>query len=326
MEIKLILKKIQEKAKRNLKATRFWILHRCIFQFLSLLTNHVSFTFELNVCEYLGNIKQEISCWFKEFAWLFLGSQGCKYDNKTYENGTLLEITSKGECHLYECMRRNFRKVSKEMHCDEPCEMGWLPGCCLCKRKSEFSFTILLKSYISAVISYIVTQTIFFLFSCSIPLFSFFPFSITSLSFHFPVFTLRFPLIFDCLFYFLRTLFVVNTTSFFSVNCPFLIRKSHSLSMLCISFFTYSFQPSSNNQRSTFSCTFFMILCYFKTSSSVPSNFLLVPYHHLLRHHLFLDLFSVVPSSTPRPRCVNSQRVSFTPVETLNSLCSICNI
>ena len=37
----------------------------------------------------------------------------------------------------------------------------------------------------------------------------FFPFSITSLSFHLPVFTLRFPLIFDCLFYFLRTLFVV---------------------------------------------------------------------------------------------------------------------
>ena len=37
-----------------------------------------------------------------------------------------------------------------------------------------FSFTILLKAYISAVISYIVTQTIFFLFSCSIPLFSFF--------------------------------------------------------------------------------------------------------------------------------------------------------
>ena len=89
--------------------------------------------------------------------------------------------------------------MSKEIiqYCDEPCEMGWLPGCCLCKRKSEFSFTVLLKSCVSAVISYIVTQIIFpiLLLHSTILLF---PFSITSLSFLFPVFTLRFPLIFVC--------------------------------------------------------------------------------------------------------------------------------
>ena len=42
--------------------------------------------------------------------------------------------------------------------------------------------------------------------------------------------------------------------------------------------------------------------------------------------HRYLDFFSVVPSSTPRPRCVNSQLVSLPPVGILNSLCSICNI
>ena len=42
--------------------------------------------------------------------------------------------------------------------------------------------------------------------------------------------------------------------------------------------------------------------------------------------YCYLDLFSVVPSSTPRPRCVNSQLVSLPPVGTLNSLCSIYNI
>ena len=40
------------------------------------------------------------------------------------------------------------------------------------------------------------------------------------------------------------------------------------------------------------------------------------PYH-------YLDLFSLVPSSTLRPRCVNSQLVSLQPVGILNSLCSI---
>ena len=40
----------------------------------------------------------------------------------------------------------------------------------------------------------------------------------------------------------------------------------------------------------------------------------------------YLDLFSVVPSSTPRPRCVNSQLVSLLPGGILNSLCSIWNI
>ena len=40
----------------------------------------------------------------------------------------------------------------------------------------------------------------------------------------------------------------------------------------------------------------------------------------------YLDLFSVVPSSTPRPRCVNSKLVSLPPVGILNSLCSIWNI
>ena len=40
----------------------------------------------------------------------------------------------------------------------------------------------------------------------------------------------------------------------------------------------------------------------------------------------YLDLFSVVPSSTPRPRCVNSQLVRLPPVGILNSLCSTWNI
>ena len=37
----------------------------------------------------------------------------------------------------------------------------------------------------------------------------------------------------------------------------------------------------------------------------------------------YLDLFSVVPISTPGPRCVTSQLVSLPPVEILNSLCYI---
>ena len=47
----------------------------------------------------------------------------------------------------------------------------------------------------------------------------------------------------------------------------------------------------------------------------------------------YLDLFSVAPSSTPQPRCVNSrlrcvnsQLVSLLPVGILNSLCYIYNI
>ena len=40
----------------------------------------------------------------------------------------------------------------------------------------------------------------------------------------------------------------------------------------------------------------------------------------------YLDLFSVLPSSTPRPRCVIIQLVSLSPVGILNSLCSICNV
>ena len=42
--------------------------------------------------------------------------------------------------------------------------------------------------------------------------------------------------------------------------------------------------------------------------------------------YCYLDLFSVAPSSTPRPRCVNSQLVSLPPVGILTNLCSICNI
>ena len=43
--------------------------------------------------------------------------------------------------------------------------------------------------------------------------------------------------------------------------------------------------------------------------------------------YCYLDLFLVVPSSTPRPRCGNSrQLVSLPPVRILNSLCSIWNI
>ena len=40
----------------------------------------------------------------------------------------------------------------------------------------------------------------------------------------------------------------------------------------------------------------------------------------------YLDLFSVVPSSAPRLRCVNSQLVSLPPVGILNCLCYIYNI
>ena len=40
----------------------------------------------------------------------------------------------------------------------------------------------------------------------------------------------------------------------------------------------------------------------------------------------YLDLFSVAPNSTPRPRHVNSQLVSPQPVGILNSLCYIWNI
>ena len=36
--------------------------------------------------------------------------------------------------------------------------------------------------------------------------------------------------------------------------------------------------------------------------------------------YCYLDLFSVFPSSTPRPRCVNSQLVSLPQVGILNSL------
>lgn len=63
----------------------------------------------------------------------------CTYDGETYQKGTFLNITSKGECYLYKCKGQKFRKVRKAeiiQYCDEPCEMGWLPGCCMCKRKS----------------------------------------------------------------------------------------------------------------------------------------------------------------------------------------------
>ena len=42
--------------------------------------------------------------------------------------------------------------------------------------------------------------------------------------------------------------------------------------------------------------------------------------------YYYLDLFSLVPSSTPWPRCVNSQLVSLPLVGILNSLCFIYNI
>ena len=45
-----------------------------------------------------------------------------------------------------------------------------------------------------------------------------------------------------------------------------------------------------------------------------------------LDFYIVLDLFSVVPSSTPRPHYVNSQLVSLLPVGILNSLCYIYNI
>lgn len=159
-------------------------------------------------------IKQEISCRFKEFACLFLGSWECTYDGETYQKGTFLNITSKGECYLYKCKGQKFRKVRKAeiiQYCDEPCEMGWLPGCCMCKRKSEFAFIILLKSYISVIVSRIVTPQILFL--------------------------------------------ILLLYSIFSFCIP-----SHSISMLYISFLTYSFQPPSSSQSSSFSCTFFMVI------------------------------------------------------------------
>jgi len=40
----------------------------------------------------------------------------------------------------------------------------------------------------------------------------------------------------------------------------------------------------------------------------------------------YVDLFLVAPSSTPRPRCVNSQLVSLPPVGILNSLCYLWNV
>ena len=42
--------------------------------------------------------------------------------------------------------------------------------------------------------------------------------------------------------------------------------------------------------------------------------------------YYYLDLFSVVPSLTPRPRCVNRQLVSLPPVGILISLCYIYNL
>ena len=42
------------------------------------------------------------------------------------------------------------------------------------------------------------------------------------------------------------------------------------------------------------------------------------PWFKSSTRYCYLDLFSVVPSSTPRPRCVNSQLVSLTPVGILN--------
>jgi len=66
-------------------------------------------------------------------------SPQCEYDGKMYKKGTLLNITSKGECYLRKCSRRKFRKVPGKQiiqYCDEPCPLGWHPGCCLCKRKS----------------------------------------------------------------------------------------------------------------------------------------------------------------------------------------------
>ena len=42
--------------------------------------------------------------------------------------------------------------------------------------------------------------------------------------------------------------------------------------------------------------------------------------------YCYRDLFSVVLSSTPRPRCINSQLVSLPAVGIVNSLCSVCYI
>ena len=139
-----------------------------------------------------------------------------------------------------------------------------------------------------------------FLFSCSIPLFSFLHFPLLPWVFIFQILLFD-SLIFDCLFiFFVRYLLLI----------PLFIPYSQ-IPFSLYAFRTYSFPPPCSRQSSTFSCAFFMIL-YFtfltpKTSSSVR-------YHHLLRHHLFLDLFSVFPSLILRPRCVNSQLVSLTPV------------
>ena len=110
-------------------------------------------------------------------------------------------------------MKRKFRKVSKKpiQYCDEVCELGWFPGCCSCKRKSEFAFTILLKSYMSSIISYCYSNS-FFPFFCSIPLFTLFYFPLLSWafisSFYSPISTDFWLSIFN---FFLRTLFVFNT-------------------------------------------------------------------------------------------------------------------
>ena len=135
----LLVERISRKGKTQLESNPFLNTTSMSISVSLLIDQSRVLHIRWNACGYLRNIKREISCWFKEFAWLFLGSQGCKYDNKTYDNGTLLNITSKRECNLHKCIRRNFRKVSKEIiqYCEETCEMGWLPGCCLCKRKSE---------------------------------------------------------------------------------------------------------------------------------------------------------------------------------------------
>ena len=39
----------------------------------------------------------------------------------------------------------------------------------------------------------------------------------------------------------------------------------------------------------------------------------------------YLDLFSVVPSSTPRPRCINNQLASLAPVEIINCMWYTCS-
>lgn len=171
-----------------------------------------------------------------------------------YEKGTLLNITSNGECYLRKCSRRKFRKVPGKqiiLYCDTPCPLGWYPGCCLCKRKSEFAFTsnhLSMKLFslafpvshfrvalspasqrvynlsfwsestqIEIIFIWKVMQldsfwnryNNFFLFFCSILLFSFFPFNL------FPellYFILRFPVIF------LLSIFPLIYVSLFSVH------------------------------------------------------------------------------------------------------------